>query len=113
VLGRALGESETLNLLHIARSFSETRCPWFLSPSNRALATAPFPSGMVGRFLKPKTRAQHERLGFLTANDHVERPLGLALGDEKMARLHGCATQLRSDSGQHNARERGHKVSVR
>ena len=26
------------------------RCPWFLSPSNKALATAPFPSGMVGRF---------------------------------------------------------------
>jgi hypothetical protein len=49
VLGRALGESETLNLLHIARFFEKTRCPWFLSPSNKALATAPFPSGMVGR----------------------------------------------------------------
>ena len=49
-LGHALGESEMLNLLHIARSFAKTRCPWFLSPSNKTLATAPFPSGMVGRF---------------------------------------------------------------
>src|SRR5208337_5466309 len=36
--------------LHITRSFEKTRCPWFLSPSNKALATAPFPSEMVGRF---------------------------------------------------------------
>src|SRR5262245_52435612 len=34
---------------HIARSFTMTRCPWFLSPSNKTLSTAPFPSGMVGR----------------------------------------------------------------
>ena len=27
-----------------------TRCPWLLSPPNKALATVPFPSGMVGRF---------------------------------------------------------------
>ena len=40
------------------------RCPRFLSPSNKALATASFPSGMVDRFpeapnfvLKPKGRA--------------------------------------------------------
>ena len=39
-----------LNSLHIARSFTKTRCPWFLSPSNKTLATVPFPSGMVGRF---------------------------------------------------------------
>ena len=44
----ALGESDCS--LHIARSYDKTRCPWFLSPSNKALATAPFPSGMVGRF---------------------------------------------------------------
>ena len=46
----ALGESELLGLFHIARSFAETRCPWLKSPPNKALATAPFPSGMVGRF---------------------------------------------------------------
>jgi hypothetical protein len=50
VLGRALGESEMLDLFHIARSFAEKRCPWLKSPPNKALATAPFPSGMVGRF---------------------------------------------------------------
>ena len=44
----ALGESDCS--LHIARSFEKSRCPWLLSPSNKALATAPFPSGMVGRF---------------------------------------------------------------
>ena len=36
--------------LHITRSFEKTRCPWFLSPSNKALATVPFTSEMVGRF---------------------------------------------------------------
>jgi hypothetical protein len=45
-----LGESEMLDLFHIARSFAETRCPWLLSSPNKALATAPFPSGMAGRF---------------------------------------------------------------
>jgi hypothetical protein len=50
VLGLALGESEMFDLFHIARSFAESRSPWLLSPPNKALATAPFPSGMVGRF---------------------------------------------------------------
>ena len=44
----ALGESD--GSLPIAGSFGKTRCPWFLRPSKKALATAPFPSGMVGRF---------------------------------------------------------------
>jgi hypothetical protein len=52
VLAHALGESEMLNLLYIAGSFAKTRCPWFLSPSNKTLATVPFPPGMVGRFLE-------------------------------------------------------------
>ncbi|HEX3446956.1 MAG TPA: hypothetical protein VHS97_01815 [Isosphaeraceae bacterium] len=43
----ALGESD--GSLHIAGSLEKTRCPWFLSPSNQALARAPFPSGMIGR----------------------------------------------------------------
>ena len=47
--GSRLGESELLQSPHIARSFTMTRCPWFLSPSNKTLSTAPFPSGMVGR----------------------------------------------------------------
>src|SRR5271157_2316286 len=34
------------------------------------------PIRMVGYFLKPQLRAQHERPGFLTARDHVKRPLG-------------------------------------
>ncbi len=70
MLGRALGESEMLDLFHIARSFAETRCPWLLSPPNKALATAPFHSAMVGRFPEARLRFQHERPGFPTANDH-------------------------------------------
>ena len=42
--------SEMLESPHIARSFTKARCPWFLSPSNNTLSTAPFPTGMVGRF---------------------------------------------------------------
>ena len=76
--GHALGESELLCLL-IALSFLKRRRPWFISWSDNALATVPSLSGMVGRFLKPKSRGQHERSGFVTASDHVKRPLGLAL----------------------------------
>ena len=36
-----LGESEMLDLFHIARSFAEKRCPWLLSLPNKALATVP------------------------------------------------------------------------
>jgi hypothetical protein len=35
-LGCALGETEMLDLFHIARSFAETRCPWLKSPPNKA-----------------------------------------------------------------------------
>ena len=52
---------------HIALSLFQGCRTWFISGSNKALATAPFPSGMVGRFLKPQIRAQHERPGFVTA----------------------------------------------
>jgi len=89
----ALGERELLCLL-IALSFLKKRRPWFISLSNKALATVPSPSGMVGHFLKPQFRAQHERPGFLTARNHVIRPLGLALVDEPMAQLHGCASHF-------------------
>src|SRR5208337_762150 len=61
----ALGESDCS--LHIAGSFEKTHCPRFLSPSNKAPATAPFPSEMVARFLKPQFCAQVERPGFPTA----------------------------------------------
>ena len=65
--------------IHIKFSLCQTRRTWFISRSNNPLATVPLPSGMVGRFLKPQIRAQHERLGFVTACDHVKRPLGLEL----------------------------------
>jgi hypothetical protein len=43
--------------------------PW---PRRRSL------EGWSAVFLKPPVRAQHERPGFPTANDHIERPLGRA-----------------------------------
>jgi hypothetical protein len=57
----ALGESGCS--LHIARSFGKTRWPWFLSPSNKALATAPFPSGMVGRFPEAPVSCSSRKVG--------------------------------------------------
>src|SRR5271157_3599999 len=88
----ALGESDCS--LHIARSFEKTHCPRFLSPSNKALATAPFPSEMVDRFpeapnfvLKPKGRAFRQ---LRTMFNDVQA----ALVDESMSQLHGCATRL-------------------
>ena len=70
--------SEMLESPHIARSFTKTRCPWFLNSSNKTLSTAPFPRGWPTVLLKPQFRDRRERSGFPTANDHVERPLGRA-----------------------------------
>ena len=57
----ALGESD--GSLPIARSFEKTRRPRFLSPSNKARATAPFPSGMVGRFPEAPFSCSSRRAG--------------------------------------------------
>jgi hypothetical protein len=62
---------------HMALSQLKTRRPWFISRSNKALATVPFLSKVVCRRPKPEFRAEHERPGFLTACDHLEQPQGL------------------------------------
>jgi hypothetical protein len=94
VLGHALAKPESLDSLHIARSFVKTCYPWFLSPLNKALATAPFPSGWVGRssggpHFVLNTKGQASRRLTTKSND-----LRAALVDEPKARLHGCATPL-------------------
>ena len=100
----ALGESECSVCSHSSPCF---RAPtWFISGSNKALATVPFPSGMVGRVLKPQLRAQHEWPGLVTACDHVKRPLGLAFVDEPMAQLHGCEGKGGPPYIKHNACKR-------
>ena len=91
---------------HIALSLFQGRRTWFISGSNKALATVPFPSGMVGRFLKPQLRAQHEWPGLVTACDHVKRPLGLAFVDEPMAQLHGWPGKGGPPYIKHNACKR-------
>jgi hypothetical protein len=63
VLVHALGELEMLYLFHIARSFAKTRCPRLLTPPNKALATAPFPSGMVGRFPEARISCSTRKAG--------------------------------------------------
>ena len=78
---------------HIAHSLSQECRPWFISQSNKALATVPFLNGMVGRIWSRKFVFQDEWAGLVTASDHVKRPLGLALVGEAMAQLHGCASQ--------------------
>ena len=104
----ALGEPEVLCLLHIALSMSKTRRSWFTSQSNKALVTVPFASKVVCRRPKPEFRAQHERPGFLRLATTLNN-LWDSLVEEPMAQLHGCATQFRIYSVQHNARARGHK----
>jgi len=71
------GQAAIAVYAHMALSFSKRRRTWFISQSDEALATVPFPSGMVGRFLKPQIRAEHEWPGVVTAGDHIKRPLGL------------------------------------
>src|SRR5437762_9698435 len=88
----APGESD--GSLPIARSVEKTRCPWFLRPSNQALAPAPFPSGVVGRCAEAHnfaldTKGRADRRLTTTSND-----LGTALVDEPMARLHECAMPI-------------------
>jgi hypothetical protein len=62
---------------HMALSQLKRRRPWFISRSNKALATLPFLSKVVCRRPKPEFHAEHERPGFLTACDHLEQPQGL------------------------------------
>jgi hypothetical protein len=57
---------------------SKGRRTWFISASNKTLATVPFPAGMIGRSLRPQIRVQHERSGVVTAGDQFRRPLGLS-----------------------------------
>ena len=87
------GRAAIAEFAHIALSFSQRRRAWFINRSNKALATVPFPRGMVGRIRKPQIRVQYEWAGLVTACDHVKRPLSLALVGEAMAQLHGCASQ--------------------
>jgi hypothetical protein len=89
-----LGESEVLGLFRIARSFAETRCPWLKSPPNKALATAPFPSEMVGRFPEAPISRSTRNAGLSDGKRPLSNDLWAALVDEPMAQLQGCATPI-------------------
>ena len=94
----------------IALSLLKRRRPWFISPSNKALATVPLPSGMVGRFLKPASScSKHEWPGLVTACDHVKRPLGLRLLTSRWPNSTGAPGKGGPPHIEHNACKRWHK----
>jgi hypothetical protein len=95
--------------LRMTLLFSKRHPPWFTSSSNNALATAPSPSGMVVRFLKPSSRGLHEQPGLLTVRSHIKRPLDLASVDKPMAQLHGGRISLSVSADQHIAGTGEHK----
>ena len=93
-LVHALGESELLGLSHIARSSAKTRCPWLESPPNKALATAPFPSGMVGRFPEAPFSRSTRKAGLSDGKRPYSNDLWAALVDEPMVQFQGCAMPI-------------------
>src|SRR6516162_8611987 len=108
--GHALGESELLPSPHIARSLTMTRCPWFLSPSNQTLSTAPFPSGMVGRSAEAPSPRSTRKAGFTDGS----RPHRTIAGPRSLMSQWPNSTGARCRSGsssvQHTAWTPGHKA---
>jgi hypothetical protein len=93
-------------LFHIAFSGSGRRRWWFISRSTEALATVPFPWGMVGRCGKPQLRAGHEGPGLVTACDHVQRSLSLAWLIARWSNSTSVPGQSGSREIQHNGCKR-------
>ncbi len=97
----ALGESD--GSLHIAGSFEKTRRPWFLRPSNQALAVAPFPSGIVGRSPEAPILRSTRKAGLTDGS----RPHRTIFGPRWLMSRWPSSTSARCRSGsssvQHNA----------
>jgi hypothetical protein len=88
----------------------EMRRPWFLSPSNQALATAPFPSGLVGRSPEAPVPRSTRKAGLTDGS----RPHRTTSGPRRLMSRWPSSTSARCRSGssalQHNAWELGHKA---
>src|SRR6476659_4903347 len=84
--------SEMLESPHIARSFTKTRCPWFLSSSNKTLSTAPFPFRDDRPFSRSPNSVINTKGRAFRRQTTILNDLWAALVDEPMAQLHGCAT---------------------
>src|SRR5207248_10336588 len=106
----ALGGSKKLDSFHIAGSFEKTRCPWFLSPSNKALATAPFPSGMVGRFAEAPISCAARRAGLSDGSRPYRTTSGPRWLMSQWPGSTGARCRCSSCSVQHNAPVHRHKA---
>ncbi len=105
----ALGESD--GSLHLARSFEKTHCPWLFNSSNKAPATTPFPSGMVGRFPEAPISSSTRKAGPTTDGSRPHRTTS-GLRVLMSQRPSSTSAQCRSGSSsvQHNAWATGHKT---
>jgi hypothetical protein len=104
------GESNNVIVIHIARSFEKTRCPWLLSRLNEALTLAPFPSGMVGRFPEAPISRSSRKAGLSDGYGSCSTTSGPRLLMGRCPSSTGAQHGSSSCSVQHNARAPGHKV---
>ena len=109
-LVHALGESELLGLFHIARSFAEIRCPWFLSRLNETLALAPFPLGMVGRCPEAPISCSSRKAGLSDGYGPGSTTSGPRWLMGRCPSSAGAQHGSGSCSVQHNARAHRHKA---
>jgi hypothetical protein len=100
------------NRLTSVAPYTKTRFPWFLSPSNKTLTTAPFPSGMAGR----SSEAPIPRLTRKAGLTDGSRPHRTISGPRWWMSRWPSSTSARCRSGssslQHNACAPGHKTLV-
>jgi hypothetical protein len=61
---------------------------------NKALATAPFASGMVGRFPEAPISFSTRKAGLSDGQRPYSNDVRAALVDEPMAQFHGCAMPI-------------------
>jgi hypothetical protein len=59
-------------------SLNDDRIPVAHQPGEQSPAAVSFPSGVVGRLLRPQFRVEHERTGDVAASDAIKRPLRLS-----------------------------------
>src|SRR4029077_6694539 len=109
-LVHALGGSELLGLFPIARSFAETRCPWFLSRLNETLALTQFRMGMVGRFPEAPISCSSRKAGLSDGYGPCSTTSGPRWLMGRCPSSTGAQHGSGSCSVQHNARAPGHKA---
>ena len=103
----ALGESD--GSLHIARSLEKTRRPWLLGSKNKALATAPSPSGMAGRFPEAPISCSSRKAGLSNGSGPCSTTSGSRLSMSRCPSSTGAQHGSGRCSVQHTARAQGQR----